>query len=444
MATSLPPAARPRTTNLLRLGLLFGIVYFVQGISEPTTGLVSQPDQALLRDWGKTTEQVAAFVAFLTLPWCLKPLFGLLSDFVPVAGYRRKSYLLAASAIAAATFGALVVWPLPMGAERPLLSWLTAAAMAVICGDVVIDALMIESTQPLGMTGRMQSVQWAAIYGGAILTGMLGGVLSSDHRQRLGFAICAIMALGTLLLTAFFIEERSDARPKQPLRKAAPLLWSQLRSRPVLSVAFFLFLWNFNPFSQAVLYLHATRLLNFGEKIFGNMTALAAVGSLLACIAYGFYCSRVTMRWLLHLSNEIGLICNGIIWWLERQTGAYSISFIFGFAYMTGSIIQSDLAARACSLDAAGTVFALFMSICNLASAASMWVGGYVYQHVAASWDHELAFQVLIMVNAAFTACCWFVAPLIPDRLLPLPVEAEPEQHPEPLAKATTVASAAP
>ncbi len=423
--------------NLLRLGLLFGIVYFVQGISEPTTGLVSQPDQALLKDWGKSTEQVAAFVAFLTLPWCLKPLFGLLSDFVPLGGYRRKSYLLAASAIAAATFGALIVWPLPTGAERPLLSWLTAAAMAVICGDVVIDALMIESTQPFGMTGRMQSVQWAAIYGGAIITGLLGGVLSSDHRQRIGFAICAVMALGTFLLTAFFIEDHSKARPKHPLTKVWPLLWGQLRSRPILTVAAFLFLWNFNPFSQAVLYQHATKELNFGEKFFGNMTAVAAVGSLLACIAYAFYCRRVAMRWLVHLSIVFGLICNGIYWWLERQTGAYSISFIFGFAYMTGSIIQADLAARACSLDAAGTLFALFMSICNLASAASTWLGGYMYQHFAAEWDHELAFHALIAVNAAFTAGCWLVAPLLPEKLLSRPVEAEPEEQPEPLAEAT-------
>ncbi|HET6878772.1 MAG TPA: hypothetical protein VFI31_01300, partial [Pirellulales bacterium] len=78
---------RLQTRDTLRLGLLFGTIYFVQGMSEPTTGLISQPNQSLLREWGESPEQIAAFVAILAAPWCLKPLFGFLSDFFPLAGY---------------------------------------------------------------------------------------------------------------------------------------------------------------------------------------------------------------------------------------------------------------------------------------------------------------------------------------------------------------------
>ena len=37
--------ALPRPRDTLRLSLLFGTIYFVQGMSEPTTGLISQPNQ---------------------------------------------------------------------------------------------------------------------------------------------------------------------------------------------------------------------------------------------------------------------------------------------------------------------------------------------------------------------------------------------------------------
>jgi hypothetical protein len=133
----------PRRNALLRLGLLFGVIYFVQGMSEPSNGLASQPNQSLLRDWGKAEEEITFFAAMLTLPWCLKPLFGLLSDFVPLARYRRKSYLLIASALGVAGFVGLLFTPLPSGAERPLLSWLMLSAIAVVCSDVVIDALIL-------------------------------------------------------------------------------------------------------------------------------------------------------------------------------------------------------------------------------------------------------------------------------------------------------------
>src|SRR3954470_7427607 len=85
----------------LRLGLLFGVLYFVQGIGEPTEGLIAQPVNALLVSWGRGPEEVAAFGALLAVPWSLKPLYGLLTDFVPLFGSRRRAYLIAASAVAA-------------------------------------------------------------------------------------------------------------------------------------------------------------------------------------------------------------------------------------------------------------------------------------------------------------------------------------------------------
>ncbi|HEV7225221.1 MAG TPA: MFS transporter [Pirellulales bacterium] len=436
MAEPNPSSRHDRSRRLLHFGAVFGAIYFAQGICEPTTGLVSQPDQSLLSEWGRSTEQVGAFVSLLTLPWCFKPLFGLLSDFVPLGRYRRKNYLLVSSACAAVAFTVLACLPLPENHETRLLSWLLPASLAVIFGDVAIDALMIETTQPFGMTGRMQSVQWAAIYGGAILTGLGGGYLSEQHRQRLGFLICAALTLGTFVLAALFLEERPYAAPPKRWRKAAPLLWDLLRSRTVLVVGAFLFLWNFNPFSQTVLYLHATKQLDFGDKFFGWMNTVSAVGSLVACVAYGLYCRRVPMRWLVHVSIVFGLISNGIYWLLTREAVAYEISVIFGFTYMTASIIQADLAARACSLDAAGTVYALFMSICNLGSAVSMWLGAYMYDYLKACWSAEDAFRLLIIVNGIFTASCWLVVRYLPEHLLARPVET-PGAEPQPLAEAT-------
>ena len=37
---------------MLGLGALFCLFYFVQGIIEPTEGLLSQPIKSLLRNWG--------------------------------------------------------------------------------------------------------------------------------------------------------------------------------------------------------------------------------------------------------------------------------------------------------------------------------------------------------------------------------------------------------
>ena len=81
----------------------------------------------------------------LAIPWALKPLYGLISDLRPLAGSRRRGYLIAAGAMARSGFLAA-----PASPGFGLLAWLSAATLAVAFADVAADALMIEVGGPLG------------------------------------------------------------------------------------------------------------------------------------------------------------------------------------------------------------------------------------------------------------------------------------------------------
>ncbi|NJL84434.1 MAG: folate/biopterin family MFS transporter, partial [Chloroflexaceae bacterium] len=72
-------------------GELLGIltVYFVQGI----LGLAQLAVSFFLKDdLGLTPAQVAALTGIAMLPWTVKPLFGFISDGLPILGYRRRPY----------------------------------------------------------------------------------------------------------------------------------------------------------------------------------------------------------------------------------------------------------------------------------------------------------------------------------------------------------------
>ena len=148
--TTAPPAAGPpadagreRGTSMLGLGALFGLLYFVQGIVEPTDGLLSQPIKSLLRTWGYSAATTAWFISVLSIAWAIKPLYGLLTDFVPLAGSRRRSYLLLTTAVASISL--MLVYLLPLSSERAvlLLLLLLPTAVAIAFSDVVIDAMMV-------------------------------------------------------------------------------------------------------------------------------------------------------------------------------------------------------------------------------------------------------------------------------------------------------------
>jgi predicted MFS family arabinose efflux permease len=404
------PHRRRETTTLV---LLFGAMYAVQGIAEPTEGLIAQPVRSLLRSWDYSATAITGFGALLALPWSLKPLYGLLTDFVPIAGTRRRSYLILASTASCLALFLLYLIPIPEGAHVRLLVLLLIPTVGVAFSDVVVDALMIEKGQPRGLTGLLQSIQWAAMYGGSIVAGIVGGYLSQHGHQQEGFLICAITTFTTLLIAWFSVREQPQPVQKGRLRFAARQLVGIVRRRAVIAAAAFLFLWSFNPFSSSVLYLHMTDKLGISEQYAGITTSLLSVGAIAGSLSYGMYCRRVRMSRLIHLSIAAGVLSTLAYGFVVGPTSAAVISVIVGFTYLTGSMVQFDLAARACPVAAAGTTFALLMALSNLSMSLSTALGGWLYDGWEIRWGATTAFNLLVGVGALSTCACWLLVPML-------------------------------
>src|SRR5262245_35823264 len=96
-----------------RLMLFFAVVYVVEGVGQARVGIIFQPLSYYLKLDGWTPLQVTAYFGVLNFPWVIKPVFGLVSDFVPLLGYRRKSYLLLSSLAAAGAYAGIAVLTRP-------------------------------------------------------------------------------------------------------------------------------------------------------------------------------------------------------------------------------------------------------------------------------------------------------------------------------------------
>ena len=184
----------------------------------------------------------------------------------------------------------------------------------------------------------------------------------------------------------------------------------------MLPIGAFLFLWNFNPFSNTVLHLHMTRALGFGERFYGWTVSLTSIVSIAASVAYGLYCRRVRMSTLVHLSIVLGVVSTLGYALVVDERSAVLVTVGVAFTYMTATLIQMDLAARTCPPETAGTVFALLMALENLSASASTWLGGVLYDEGKDRWGSRGSFQVLVLIGSALTACCWLVVPWLPAR----------------------------
>src|SRR5262249_40404510 len=69
-----------RDPDSRRLAVLFAIVYFAQGMWY----LPNQTLTIVLKERGLSAGQVANFFTISTVPWLIKPLYGIVSDFFPL------------------------------------------------------------------------------------------------------------------------------------------------------------------------------------------------------------------------------------------------------------------------------------------------------------------------------------------------------------------------
>lgn len=406
-------------SGTLRVAVLFAAFYFAQGIAEPTEGLITQPIASLLRRWGASPAEITSYAALLALPWSIKPLYGLLSDHVPLFRRRRVSYLVMTGV--ASGLGLLLTALLPMDpASRHVLQVLLVfPAVGVAFGDVVIDALMVEHGQPRGLTGMLQSVQWAAAYGATILTGFVGGWLSQHGLHAVAFALCGITMLGVSGLALIAVREPPTERPRSTVGETLRALFDAARSPLVLAAAAFIVLWHFNPFTSTLLYTYSTEELGITETQYGATVSAQAVGSVVGCALYFFGSRHLSTRALLYISVALGVSATLAYWGFAGPTSGLIVQTLAGVALMSGTLVTLEAAARTCPLSHAATVFALIMAALNLSAAAATWVGGHAYEAFTSLADAHLAFDALVGIGAACTATSLVVIPTLVRQLEP-------------------------
>lgn len=101
--------------------IAIAMVYFVQGI----LGLSRLAVSYFLKDDLHLDPAEAALLQGLSaLPWLIKPLYGFISDGVPLFGYRRRSYLVLCGLLGASSWFALATvvnnkWWIPWLSKEP-------------------------------------------------------------------------------------------------------------------------------------------------------------------------------------------------------------------------------------------------------------------------------------------------------------------------------------
>ena len=393
-----------QTSDVRRLATLFAIVYFAQG-------MYTLPDQTItitLKDQGLTADQVASFFLLASIPWFIKPVYGLLSDFVPLFGRRRKSYLLLASSLACLA-------GLSAGLSTQYTYWhlvvlYTTMGFGLAFTDVLADALMVENGKPRGLTGAFQSVQWASVTCASILVGILGGHFAEHRDLHSAFVVAAGFPLVIVLMTVFFVRDAPAKLDAAAFRETWVAVREGLGQRPVWLVAGFIFLFNFSPsFGPAFLY-YETDVLGFSQQYIGTLGSVAAVASVMGAVLYAPISRRMRLRRLINIAIGLSVVATLAYLLYRGPYSALLIQLLSGCTSMITQLAMLDLAAKACPKRVEATFFALLMSVFNVGTQLSQNVGASLYTMMGGD---AAAYTWLVLISTLTTAAIWLLVPLV-------------------------------
>lgn len=441
------PSGVARMKQFLKQNVLFGneptpelfailAIYFVQGI----LGLSRLAVSFFLKDdLGLSPAEVAALMGIAAIPWMVKPLFGFISDGLPILGYHRRPYLLLSGLLGCGVWLALGLW-----VTNPLQAtvMIVLSSLSVAISDVIADSIVVERAREEedDAAGSLQSLTWGVGALGGLMTAYLGGLLLEQMSTRELFLITATFPLIVTGVAWLIAEGRSLRGPGLgEVRSQMGLLKKAITQKAIWMPTLFLFLWQATPSSDSAFFFFSTNELGFPPEFLGRVRLVSSLAMLLGVWLFQKFFREVRFRrifgWMILISAALGMTSLILVTHTNRAWGISDEWFSLGdnlVLVVAGQLSFMPvliLAARLCPKGVEATFFALLMSIFNFGGLLSHELGALLTHWLQVTeTDFSNLWKLVLMTN---------LSTLLPLPLLGLvpdvnaqglePIEEDPE-----------------
>ncbi|PWA97891.1 Biopterin transport-related protein BT1 [Artemisia annua] len=372
-----------------------------------------------------------AYLGITRIPWIIKPIWGLLTDVVPVFGYRRRPYF-----VLAGILGIISMFYLSFHEKLHIvlaLLSLTIGSAGVAIADVTVDACVAQHSgiHP-SLAPDMQSLCALSSSIGALIGFSLSGVFVHLIGPKGVYGLLSIPYALVLLVGLVLKEPHSPSfaygQITEKFVDAATAMWTTLKSEDVWRPCLYMYL-SFAlslDIYEGLFYWETDSKAgpSFSQGTIGFILSIGSIGSLLGAILYQYNLKDHPFRALLFWTQLIfglsGMLDLVFILRLNLKLGIPD----YFFAVIDESVFQLIgrlkwmpllvLSSQLCPPGIEGTFFALLMSIDNFGRMSSTWLGGLLLHvlNVTRTQFDNLWLAILIRNILRITPLCFlFLVP---------------------------------
>jgi len=442
------------------LKVLFAMEYVLQGLANPFQGITYQSFFRHFRfDYGLSEAATQNFFSRSYLAWSFKPVIGFFMD-----AYGKTRVVLTFLLLSGAAFYFLT--PL-FDVSAMVFFWMMFALSVFFAAtDVAVDrATVITGDEESKKSGRSkaatvglnQAICWAAIYGTSIVAYASGGFIADNVDLKY-----LLIGLGIVPLIVFFVVTRlpKDTASPIPIRSSVSNFWNGLNTGPIVWIILFYFLFHFQPALGALWTNYLISTIGFTQTQIGVADGIAYFGFFLGVLLFASvgikWQDRFGMKSVFRIFIILSILVNLTQYlmvdpWFTNFTNwvhahlltGFSISTVriayYAFYYFMSCILISFIRMSTFSLvgavipvAAAGSLFAGFMSVANLAYSFSYASGAWLYDNglnhgifrllqqglfgIPAEPGSSMSVALLIFIGSMAYLLSFLAVHMLPDR----------------------------
>jgi len=360
-----------------KLNIIVALTYFFQGC----LGLVGLAIPLYYKSLGFTVTEIATIGAIAGVAWYIKVVFGMITDNYSIFGYRRKPYVILSSLIS------LVGWLILLLVSNPNYLILILAGVLYTTGycfrDVVIDAKIAEHSREDKDAKHYQVIALGYRALGAVITGVLGGILIDKFGFFIIFKIMCFVQLIILGVGCFMDDVKVAIKKKINILKGiVNPIKEFVKDQQLRVLSLFLFLGMFSP-GLGVAFLFYMKQHHISTTFLGILGSVGSASAVVGTIIYNKFFKNLPIKMVLYISIIVGAISTWLIWFYYIKWFAILDTIVMGIVGMILYIPLMTLFMKLASRTKhQGTTYAIVASISNLTVAGAGILGGYLFDKV--------------------------------------------------------------